>query len=96
MRFVHKAYCEAMEIGEEDLPLQLKMDDSFYPTYRPTSTDFDEHTFMRKMQDTVGLLRNPAEAIISSICAYQKVCEHFQIGGAACIASESVAIPVLP
>ncbi|TYZ61319.1 hypothetical protein PybrP1_010359 [[Pythium] brassicae (nom. inval.)] len=72
MRFVHKAFCEAMEVGEEDLPLQLKMDDSFYPLYRPTTADFDEHTFMRKMQDTVGLLRNPAEAIISSICAYQK------------------------
>uniref|UniRef100_K3WNA2 Uncharacterized protein n=1 Tax=Globisporangium ultimum (strain ATCC 200006 / CBS 805.95 / DAOM BR144) TaxID=431595 RepID=K3WNA2_GLOUD len=28
MRF---AFCEAMEIGEEDLPLQLKMDVSFYP-----------------------------------------------------------------
>lgn len=82
MRFVHKAYCEAMEIGEEDLPLQLKMDDSFYPMYRPTTSDFDEHTFMRKMQDTVGLLRNPAEAIISSICAYQKVrraCRGFRV-----------------
>lgn len=74
MRFIHKAFCEAMEIGEEDLPIQLKMDDKFYPTYRPTVSDFDEHTFMRKMQDVVGLLRNPAEAIISTICAYQRVC----------------------
>jgi hypothetical protein len=73
MRFIHKAYCEAMEIGEEDLPAQLKMDDKFYPIYRPSPADFDEHTFMRKMQNVVGLLRNPAEAIISSICAYQKV-----------------------
>ncbi|KAJ0396686.1 hypothetical protein P43SY_006471 [Pythium insidiosum] len=72
MRFIHKSYCEAMEVGEEDLPIQLKMDDSFYPTYKPSVSDFDEHTFMRKMQDVVGLLRNPAEAIISSICAYQR------------------------
>lgn len=72
MRFIHKAYCEAMEVGEEDLPIQLKMDDHFYPTYKPSVSDFDEHTFMRKMQDVVGLLRNPAEAIISTICAYQR------------------------
>lgn len=73
MRFIHKAFCESMECGEEDLPIQLKMDpDKFYPTYRPTPTDFDEHSFMRKMQDVVGLLRNPAEGIISTICAYQR------------------------
>ncbi|DBA04713.1 TPA: hypothetical protein N0F65_012296 [Lagenidium giganteum] len=72
MRFIHKAYCEAMEVGEEDLPTQLKMDETFYPMHRPTPADFDEHTFMRKMQDVTGLLRNPAEAIISTICAYQR------------------------
>ncbi|TMW66254.1 hypothetical protein Poli38472_004019 [Pythium oligandrum] len=72
MHYIRKAYCEAMEVGEEDLPAQLKMDDSFYPLYKPSVSDFDEHTFMRKMRDVVGLLRNPAEAIISSICAYQR------------------------
>lgn len=73
MHFVHQAYCEAMEVSEEDMPVQLKMDDSFYPLYRPTISDFDENSYLRKMQDVVGLLRNPAEAIISSICAYQRV-----------------------
>lgn len=82
MRFIHKAYCEAMEVGEEDLPTQLKMDDAFYPLHRPSPVDFDEHTFMRKMQNVVGLLRNPAEAIISTICAYQKErYERFAFGG---------------
>ncbi|CAI5733152.1 unnamed protein product [Hyaloperonospora brassicae] len=72
MRFVHQAYCEAMEVSEEDLPTALKMDDNFYPLHNPTISDFDENSYLRKMQDVVGLLRNPAEAIISSICAYQK------------------------
>lgn len=74
MRFIHKAYCEAMQISDTDLPAQLKMNDTFSaPLYQPTISDFDEHSFMRKMQDVVGLLRNPAESIISTICAYQKV-----------------------
>jgi hypothetical protein len=72
MRFVHQAYCEAMEVSEEDLPTALKMDDNFYPLHNPTISDFDENSYLRKMQDVVGLLRNPAEAIISSICAYQR------------------------
>ncbi|RLN46347.1 hypothetical protein BBJ29_006601 [Phytophthora kernoviae] len=72
MRFVHQAYCEAMEVSEEDLPTELKMDDNFYPLHNPTISDFDENSYLRKMQDVVGLLRNPAEAIISSICAYQR------------------------
>uniref|UniRef100_A0AAV1VHB3 Uncharacterized protein n=1 Tax=Peronospora matthiolae TaxID=2874970 RepID=A0AAV1VHB3_9STRA len=72
MRFVHQAYCEAMEVSEEDLPVALKMDDNFYPLHNPTISDFDENSYLRKMQDVVGLLRNPAEAMISSICAYQK------------------------
>ncbi|CEG43978.1 uncharacterized protein PHALS_14253 [Plasmopara halstedii] len=72
MRFVHQAYCESMEVSEEDLPTALKMDDNFYPLHNPTLSDFDENSYLRKMQDVVGLLRNPAEAIISSICAYQR------------------------
>ncbi|RLN59582.1 hypothetical protein BBJ28_00000648 [Nothophytophthora sp. Chile5] len=72
MRYVHQAYCEAMEVSEEDLPTALKMDDNFYPLHNPTISDFDENSYLRKMQDVVGLLRNPAEAIISSICAYQR------------------------
>ncbi|KAF1772810.1 hypothetical protein GQ600_7220 [Phytophthora cactorum] len=72
MRFVHQAYCEAMEVSEEDLPTALRMDDNFYPLHNPTLSDFDENSYLRKMQDVVGLLRNPAEAIISSICAYQR------------------------
>ncbi|ETI35973.1 hypothetical protein L915_17332 [Phytophthora nicotianae] len=72
MRFVHQAYCEAMEVSEEDLPTALRMDDNFYPLHNPTISDFDENSYLRKMQDVVGLLRNPAEAIISSICAYQR------------------------
>ncbi|CAH0516460.1 unnamed protein product [Peronospora belbahrii] len=72
MRFIHQAYCEAMEVSEEDLPTALKMDDNFYPLHHPTISDFDENSYLRKMQDVVGLLRNPAEAIISSICAYQR------------------------
>ncbi|KAI9921176.1 hypothetical protein PsorP6_000417 [Peronosclerospora sorghi] len=72
MRFVHQAYCEAMEVSEEDLPTALKMDDNFYPLHNPTISDFDENSYLRKMQDVVGLLRNPSEAIISSICAYQR------------------------
>lgn len=72
MRFVHQAYCEAMEVTEEDLPTALKMDENFYPLHNPTLADFDENSYLRKMQDVVGLLRNPAEAIISSICAYQR------------------------
>ncbi|GMF20381.1 unnamed protein product [Phytophthora fragariaefolia] len=72
MRYVHQAYCEAMEVSEEDLPTALRMDDNFYPLHNPTISDFDENSYLRKMQDVVGLLRNPAEAIISSICAYQR------------------------
>ncbi|EEY53563.1 uncharacterized protein PITG_07243 [Phytophthora infestans T30-4] len=72
MRFVHQAFCEAMEVSEEDLPTALRMDDNFYPLHNPTISDFDENSYLRKMQDVVGLLRNPAEAIISSICAYQR------------------------
>ncbi|KAK1932508.1 hypothetical protein P3T76_012092 [Phytophthora citrophthora] len=59
-------------VSEEDLPTALKMDDNFYPLHNPTISDFDENSYLRKMQDVVGLLRNPAEAIISSICAYQR------------------------
>ncbi|RHY11527.1 hypothetical protein DYB36_004871 [Aphanomyces astaci] len=72
MTFLHKIYCEVYNKDPKDLPHILKMDDAFkVPVYMPVVGDFDEHTFVRKMQDMVGLLKNPAEGIISSICAYQ-------------------------
>ncbi|CAK4157314.1 unnamed protein product [Aphanomyces euteiches] len=72
MNFLHKTYCEVYNKEPKDLPHILKMDDNFkVPLYMPVVGDFDEHTFVRKMQDMVGLLKNPAEGIISSICAYQ-------------------------
>ncbi|RHY38208.1 hypothetical protein DYB38_005406 [Aphanomyces astaci] len=72
MTFLHKTYCEVYNKDPKDLPHILKMDDAFkVPVYMPVVGDFDEHTFVRKMQDMVGLLKNPAEGIISSICAYQ-------------------------
>ncbi|ETV96503.1 hypothetical protein, variant 1 [Aphanomyces invadans] len=72
MTFLHKTYCEVYNKEPKDLPHILKMDDAFkVPLYMPVVGDFDEHTFVRKMQDMVGLLKNPAEGIISSICAYQ-------------------------
>ncbi|KAF0748605.1 hypothetical protein AaE_007303, partial [Aphanomyces astaci] len=53
------------------------------PVYSPKKPDFDEHTFMRQMQGVVGLLRQPAEEIISCICGYQKErLDRFQIGTA--------------
>ncbi|OQR82576.1 hypothetical protein ACHHYP_15764 [Achlya hypogyna] len=73
MSFLHKTYCEVYNVDPKDLPHILQMDDKFHvPLYSPQVADFDEHTFVRKMQDMVGLLKNPAEGIISSICAYQK------------------------
>jgi hypothetical protein len=71
--FLQKTYCEVFNVEKKDLPHILQMDDAFRtPVYAPQVGDFDEHTFMRKMQGMVGLLKNPAEGIISSICAYQK------------------------
>ncbi|KDO18301.1 hypothetical protein SPRG_16291 [Saprolegnia parasitica CBS 223.65] len=73
MGFLHKTYCEVYNVDPKDLPHILQMDDKFrVPLYSPQVADFDEHTFVRKMQDMTGLLKNPAEGIISSICAYQK------------------------
>ncbi|KAF0720325.1 Aste57867_380 [Aphanomyces stellatus] len=72
MNFLHKTYCEVYNKEPKDLPHILKMDEAFHmPLYLPVVGDFDEHTFVRKMQGMVGLLKNPAEGIISSICAYQ-------------------------
>ncbi|OQR84015.1 hypothetical protein THRCLA_10880, partial [Thraustotheca clavata] len=73
MSFLHKSYCEVYGTEPKDLPHILQMDEKFHmPLYSPQVSDFDEHTFVRKMQDMTGLLRNPAEGIIASICAYQR------------------------
>ncbi|ETV68204.1 hypothetical protein, variant [Aphanomyces astaci] len=82
--FVHRVYLEAMNIEAKDLPNVLQMNATFTePVYSPKKPDFDEHTFMRQMQGVVGLLRQPAEEIISCICGYQKErLDRFQIGTA--------------
>ncbi|KAF0720326.1 Aste57867_381 [Aphanomyces stellatus] len=84
MTFVHRVYLETMEIEAKDLPNVLQMNATFTePIYTPKKADFDEHTFMRQMQGMIGLLRQPAEEIISCICGYQKErTERFQIGTA--------------
>ncbi|CAK4068553.1 unnamed protein product [Aphanomyces euteiches] len=84
MTFVHRVYLESFGIETKDLPNVLQMNETFTsPLYTPKKMDFDEHTFMRQMQGVVGLLRQPAEEIISSICGYQQErSERFQIGTA--------------
>ncbi|OQR82577.1 hypothetical protein ACHHYP_20781 [Achlya hypogyna] len=84
MQFVHRVYLEAMGIETKDLPPTLKMNESFTaPLYTPSKADFDEHTFVRQMQGVVGLLRQPAEEIISCVCGYQKErADRFRLGSA--------------
>ncbi|EQC29176.1 hypothetical protein SDRG_13049 [Saprolegnia diclina VS20] len=82
MQFVHRVYLEAMGIEAIDLPPTLQMNATFTaPLFVPTKASFDEHTFVRQMQGVVGLLRQPAEEIISCICGYQKErADRFQFG----------------